>query len=314
MAKKLKKTSAASTVACQQEEAIWTLSRQLSDPIDSRKGREETAHHVCIPERIAVFARDSRAPLLARRPQRQADDFVLHVILKGAGQVCLDEQIYRLEEGQALLIFPFQFRHFISVQESSIHWLLISFDLSRGDSLEFRRNQPWRLTPELMQILHRLLEALSSKNSTHTRSGTEAQLLLAQLLYQSSTQEIKLPSSSPTTFAEAQKWLERINGFLNRHLDQPFTLEDMARGIGCSERYLRHQFKERFKISLGHYVTRRRLKKAASLLHEDSLNISGVAQACGYSSLYAFGRAFRAAMGCTPRDYRLRVNKGNTGR
>ena len=67
----------------------------------------------------------------------------------------------------------------------------------------------------------------------------------------------------------------------------------MARGIGCSESNLSHQFKKYFKMSLGHYVAQMRLSKAVSLLRKNSLNISGVAQACGYGSLYAFGRKFR---------------------
>lgn len=307
MAKNLKKTMAASTVDRQQEDSIWTLVRQVEKPVDSRKGWEETANPVRVPERLRIFAKGSR--FLTQKSRRQPHNFVLIIALKGAGQACLNERIFRLEEGQALLIFPFQFRYFISLQESSIRWIAIGFEMEHADSLEFRRNQPWQLTSESMQILRRLLEALSSKDSSRIRRATEAQLWLALLLNQGSAQEMRLPSSSLTISAEAQKMLERIHGYFYRHMSQPFKLEDMACGINYSKSSLRRQFKEHFKISLGRYVAQVRLNKAVRLLHENTLNISGVAQACGYSSISIFSRKFSAAMGCSPRNYRVQINK-----
>ena len=309
MAKNLKKTSAASTVTSQQEDHLWELARQIY-----YKGWVEIANPVCVPEQLHVFRKDSRVPLLAIRPKNQTHRFTLVIVLKGAGQMCVDEQIFRLDAGHVFLIFPFQFRHYISLQESSIRWIYITFEMSRTDSLESLRNHPWNLTPESTQILRQLLEAVSSRNLKRMTRGAEAQFCLALLLRQSSAQEMTPPSSSSTIPKEAQKLLERIHGFLYRHIDQPFKLEDMARGIGCSKSHLYHQFKEHFKINLGHYVAQVRLNKAAGLLYENSLNISSVAQACGYSSVYTFSRKFRAVMGCSPRNYRIQFRKGNTGR
>lgn len=317
MAKKLKKPITASTVASHQEDRLWTLVQQLGNPVDYNtyaEGWVETAHSVGVPERLVVFARVARTSILAEMPRRQQHRFVLLIILKGAAQVCLDERIFRLEVGQALLIFPFQFRHFISVQESSIRWIFIGFEMPHADSLESRRNHPWQITPESVQILRQLLEAVSSRQESRMTRAAEAQLWLALFLNKSSAQGIKSPSSFPIKSTEAHKLLEKINDFIYLHMDQPFKLKEMARGVGCSESYLSHQFKNHFKISLGRYVAQVRLGKAVGLLRKNSLNISGVAQACGYRSLYAFGRKFRADMGCSPRDYRIQLNKRNTGR
>ena len=310
MAKKQKKVATISAGGRQQEDRLWTLARQVADPANFQKECAETSNLIRVPERLFISIRDSRTPVLAREPKRQNHRFVLAIVLKSAGQICLDERIFRLDAGHALLIFPFQFRHFISLQESSIRWIFISFDMVHADSLESLRNQPWHLTEESTQILHRLLEAASFRRATHMTRSAEAQLWLALFLSQNSAPGMGLPFAPPIVSTEAQKLLECIHAYLYRHIDQPFKLEDMARGIGCSKSHLYRQFKEYFKISLGHYVAKMRLKKAVHLLHEDSLNISGVAQACGYASvLHAFSRTFHAAMGCSPREYRMQINK-----
>lgn len=309
MTKSLKKTNASSTAANQQEDNIWTLARKFGDPLNFDKGWTETANPIFVPERLHIYATDSRPSILIRRPKSQTHRFVLIISLKGAGQICVDERILGLDVGQALLIFPFQFRHYISVQEGSVRWIFITFEISRIDSLEFRRYHPWHLTQESMQIMHHLFKAVSGRHLLGTRRAFEAQLWLAHLLYQRSAPETKPPLSSPPIFTEAHELLKRIQDFLYRHLDQPFKLDDMARGIGCSKSYLCHQFKEHFKISPGRYLTQMRLGKAEGLLRGSSLNISAVAQACGYGSVYAFSRTFRAAMKCSPRAYRIQTRK-----
>lgn len=315
MAKNLRKTRVASIVANRQTEHAWTLARQVGDPVedDYLKGWAETANFVCVPERLLVFTRESPGVLLANKPKHQHHRFVLIIALKSAGRICVDERIFRLDAGQAFLIFPFQFHHYVSLEESSIRWIYITFEMSQADSLEYLRNHSWYFTPEFTQILDRLLEVVSSRNSTRMTRATKAQLWLTMLLHENPVQRMKPPSSSLTKSTEAAKLLERINDFISSHIDQPFKLEDMARWIGYSKGYLSHYFKEHFKISPGAYVSQQRLNRAVYLLRASSLNISGVAQACGYGSITAFSHTFRAAMRCSPRHYRIQFNKGNTG-
>ena len=54
------------------------------------------------------------------------------------------------------------------------------------------------------------------------------------------------------------------------------------------------------------------LECAAQLLREGNVKISAVAQACGFSGVYHFCRAFRTRCGMTPSEYMLR-NKETGG-
>src|SRR5690349_18625584 len=129
MAKKSKKTSAASTVDHQQADHLWTLARQVGEPVNFHAyvtGWTETAHPIGVPERLLVFTRDSRDRLLRERP-RYHNRFGLLIVLKGAGQICVDERIFKLDVGQAFLIFPFQFHHYTSIQENPIRWIYVAF-------------------------------------------------------------------------------------------------------------------------------------------------------------------------------------------
>ena len=51
-------------------------------------------------------------------------------------------------------------------------------------------------------------------------------------------------------------------------------------------------------------LRKRRIEKAAHLLRTTDLPLKQVAVVCGYSSLQFFHRAFRAATGNTPGEYR----------
>jgi AraC-like DNA-binding protein len=88
----------------------------------------------------------------------------------------------------------------------------------------------------------------------------------------------------------------------------PFTLEDLARMTGVS----RSVFAERFTAAFGQppieFLKHVRLHRAARLLEVTDLPVKVVATSVGYESRSYFSRAFRAAYGFDPTDYRARQN------
>ena len=66
-------------------------------------------------------------------------------------------------------------------------------------------------------------------------------------------------------------------------------------------------FARRFREVVGtgplEYLTRWRMMLAADQLENSTENLSTIAQALGYGSESAFGKAFRRVTGCSPRKY-----------
>lgn len=91
---------------------------------------------------------------------------------------------------------------------------------------------------------------------------------------------------------------------IHEHPEQPWTVEALARRAAMS----RSSFAERFTRLVGEapmgYLTRWRMRKAASLIQERDTTLGAIARAVGYETESAFGKAFRRHLGTTPGEYR----------
>lgn len=88
------------------------------------------------------------------------------------------------------------------------------------------------------------------------------------------------------------------------NLAQSVTLAILARRARLTPAKFARLIHRFFDLTPSQFITQTRLAAAARLLRETDQSISGIAQACGFYDHSAFSRAFRSAMGVTPRAYR----------
>lgn len=104
--------------------------------------------------------------------------------------------------------------------------------------------------------------------------------------------------------------LAPILQYLERHYHDPqLSNARLAARGGISEVYMRRLFRERCHTSPKQYVTELRMQKAKQLLTESNATVGEIAMACGFTAIYHFSAAFRAAMGQTPTAYRREHRK-----
>ncbi|SES95018.1 AraC-type DNA-binding protein [Enterococcus malodoratus] len=96
-----------------------------------------------------------------------------------------------------------------------------------------------------------------------------------------------------------------ITGYIEEHLQEKVTLEELANQLNYSKFYLLHAFKETTQQSLYNYIKRRRLNEAAKVLLYSDQRIIEVAIQTGYQSQPAFTKAFEELFKLTPKRYRL---------
>lgn len=100
--------------------------------------------------------------------------------------------------------------------------------------------------------------------------------------------------------------LLRIQAFIDRHLADPdLTPQSIARAHRISLRYL-HKLFESEDVTVGRWIQRRRLEECRRDLarRASSSTIAAVAHRWGFTSAAHFSRAFRAAYGMAPREWR----------
>jgi AraC-like DNA-binding protein len=98
--------------------------------------------------------------------------------------------------------------------------------------------------------------------------------------------------------------LQRVKTYINDHLDEEVSLDELARHIGSSKFYICKLFRRSMGITFTEYRARRRVERAKALLLEQNRRVSEVAYDAGFQSLTHFNRIFRRFVGTSPSDFR----------
>ena len=102
----------------------------------------------------------------------------------------------------------------------------------------------------------------------------------------------------------------RIFLYIEDHLTEKLTVEEIARQVYLSPTYLQSVFKENFGIPLAEYVRSQKLKRALELLYNTEKRISDIAYDSGFES--SFIRSFKREFGMTPGEARRRKCYGGS--
>jgi AraC-like DNA-binding protein len=73
-----------------------------------------------------------------------------------------------------------------------------------------------------------------------------------------------------------------------------------------------NNFRKTHGTTVTAYLTEVRLKEAEKMLIGNERTLSEVAAMCGFSDQSYFSKVFSAKMGCTPGDYRRRLQDENS--
>jgi AraC-like DNA-binding protein len=92
--------------------------------------------------------------------------------------------------------------------------------------------------------------------------------------------------------------------YIQAHLSENLTLEEIARQCHMSKFYLSHQFTQTQGISLSKYILKSRITSSMRLLRETLMSVKEIAEKVGFNDVAYFCRAFKTEVGMTPLQYR----------
>lgn len=99
--------------------------------------------------------------------------------------------------------------------------------------------------------------------------------------------------------------MHRVLEYIDQHLDSPLELETLASVANFSSFHFHRLFTAWMGETLGGYLRRRRLERAAQrLVTQPRQPVLQVALSVGFSSTEAFAHAFKARFGTTPTAWR----------
>lgn len=97
-----------------------------------------------------------------------------------------------------------------------------------------------------------------------------------------------------------------ILNWIENHIEERVTIKNIVDMSGYSRRHLHSIFKEAVGISIGRYIRRRKLCRAAHKLKLTALSLTEIAYSLEYDSQQSFSREFKKLFGLTPKTYRER--------
>lgn len=105
----------------------------------------------------------------------------------------------------------------------------------------------------------------------------------------------------------AHHHLEPILCYIDEHLDQPLSVEELAQRAYLSRFHFIRQFQRVVHQTPHQYVMNRRLQRAKELLANSDMPVTEICLAVGFESLGSFSTLFRNVVGWPPSVYRARV-------
>jgi len=108
--------------------------------------------------------------------------------------------------------------------------------------------------------------------------------------------------------AEKPELLDQVMAYIEQHLSEKISLNDVSRHFYVSESTISQLFRKKMGVSFYRCVTQRRLISAKNLILQDVL-LEDVALQTGFSDYSTFYRAFRGEFGISPRQYRIQYAK-----
>jgi transcriptional regulator GlxA family with amidase domain len=102
--------------------------------------------------------------------------------------------------------------------------------------------------------------------------------------------------------------VERARRWLNQHMDQEWSMAELAEYCHTSPRTLLRRFQKGVGMSPVQYTQQLRVERAKGLLESTMLSLEDITERCGYANVSTFSTVFKRWAQITPREYRNRFS------
>ena len=158
----------------------------------------------------------------------------------------------------------------------------------------------WEVKPQTLYDF--TLRHREAETQSETHEKTNAIGILADL-YDIIHRTVMAQDNALAVLSEYK--MERIKvaiRYIEDHLHQPITLEDLSRACSTSPNYFCSLFKEVTGKTPGEYITALRMETASKLLLAGN-SVADTAFACGFRDVSYFISVFRKRVGVSPKQY-----------
>ena len=243
------------------------------------------------------------------------DLFELTVVTSGKGHVYTNGVESQIAAGDIYFSFPRETHKIVSNDKAPLQYDFLAFttvDAGLCSALGNIKNEfsdPTRRIFKSSTVASLLCDAILETENSDGYSDTMLKNIFEQILihivrgFSNNNFDSKKKSAT-----DAEALCYQAMYYIDTHIFSMKILSEVADGMSYNYSYLSHLFKSTTGQTLAEYHRAKKLQVAKSHL-SDGGSVTKIAELLGYSSVYAFSRAFKASYGVSPSTYKKRFSQ-----
>ena len=209
------------------------------------------------------------------------------------------EEHVQVDCGSIVVVNPSELHQLYSVDGCLRHIILVGKSFLSEHGFENIRFAHYFCDDEITGCFERLRAESESESVFRSQEMISIVLHILVLLSRSHAEK---RDDSLTGLEVKRKLTNEIIGYIDRHFNEPLSLDSIAAEFGYSKSYLCRTFHEITNLTIAGLITKRRLYNAAALLATKKYTVSQCALMSGFSSASYFSRLYKNEYGVPPRQ------------
>ena len=233
--------------------------------------------------------------------RQRYDSFLLIYTLSGSGYVMQDGEYTLVGTGSIALLDCYQAHSYkASAKGWEILWMHIDGPTLRSwfSALSQAGEPVIQLLPSSYVVERNLNQVFTVFDKQEAVNEARLSQLITNVLT-----ELYLArfAGEKTTSVDA---IGEVLTYISMHIEQPLSVEDLARRANLSTYYFSRLFKQNTGFSPHEYMLNHRVANAKYLLRTTDFPIKKIASCCGFGTVSAFCTNFKHRVGDSPLRYR----------
>lgn len=245
------------------------------------------------------------------------DCYEIYYSISGGKQFLIDNYFYDISNGDIFLINQFESHYLTQIDQQKHERIILSIDPEYLDRIstdttnlkhcfEFRgTDMPHQvhLSPEeqtrFIYFIHKLRSNSGfGEDILDHATFLELMVFLNHAFNKRCRASAEEESKTPGYHAQ----VDEILSYINTHISENLTLEELSSHFFLSSSYLCRIFKATTGTTINKYITAKRITISKSLLSQ-GYSVNEACEACGFHDYSNYLKAFTKAVGISPKKY-----------
>ena len=245
------------------------------------------------------------------------DYYEFYFFLKGNVSIHVDGVQQHLQPGDIIIIPP-NTRHHLTVHNQEVPYQRFIFWISEAfchDLLEQSQDYGYLFQPtskshkyvhhfdviSFNTIHTKIIRLLEERHSSQYCQQAMVSLCVHDLILTLTRMVYQL--KNPGVSKEDNSLYQGIVSYIDNHMQEKITLEDIAGALFVSKYHIAHVFKAQFGLSIHQYILKKRLNLCKGSIASGT-DITTACTQCGFDDYSSFYRAFKKEYGMSPKEFK----------